>query len=169
MIISGKVHVLGDNVDTDGMIPGRFLALSDPKEIATHVFEEIDPGFVKRVQPGDVIVAGKNFGQGSGREQAPLGLIGLGVRCIIATSFARTFFRMAVDLGLHTVECPEAYRVSKEGDLAHVDTKMGLVRIGTQEFRTTPLPDFIQEIVDGGGIVPWIKCETTRRATAARA
>ncbi|MCP6770022.1 3-isopropylmalate dehydratase small subunit, partial [Klebsiella pneumoniae] len=76
--------------------------------------EEIDPNFVKRVQPGDVIVAGKNFGQGSGREQAPLGLIGLGVGCIIATSFARTFFRMAVDLGLHTVECPEAFKVAKD-------------------------------------------------------
>lgn len=169
MIISGKVHVLGDNVDTDGMIPGRFLALSEPKEIAKHIFEEIDPGFIKRVQPGDIIVAGKNFGQGSGREQAPLGLIGLGVGCIVATSFARTFFRMAVDLGLHTIECPGAFRVAKDGDQAQVDTKTGLVRIGSQEFHSTPLPDFIQEIVDGGGIVPWIKIESARRAAASRA
>jgi 3-isopropylmalate/(R)-2-methylmalate dehydratase small subunit len=166
MIISGNVHVLGDNVDTDGMIPGRFLPLSEPKEIAKHIFEEIDPGFAKRVQPGDVIVAGRNFGQGSGREQAPLGLIGLGIGCIIATSFARTFFRMAVDLGLHTVECPEAFAVAKDGDVAHIDTGTGLVRIGTHEFRTSPLPDFIQEIVDGGGIIPWVRSEAARRAAA---
>lgn len=168
MIISGKVHVLGDDVDTDGMIPGRFLALAEPKEIAKHIFEEIDPTFVKRVKPGDVIVAGKNFGQGSGREQAPLGLIGLGIGCIIATSFARTFFRMSIDLGLHTVECPDAFSVAKDGDQAHVDTKTGIVRVGSHEFWTTPLPEFIQEIVDGGGIVPWVRSETARRVAVER-
>jgi 3-isopropylmalate/(R)-2-methylmalate dehydratase small subunit len=157
MIIQGKVHVLGDNVDTDGMVPGRYLPLSDPKEIAKHIFEEVDPGFVKRIQPGDILVAGKNFGSGSGREHAPLGLKGLGIGCIIAASFSRTFFRMAVDLGLQTVTCPEAATVAKAGDLARVDTTTGAVQIGSHHFQCEPFPDFIRAIVDSGGISPWIR------------
>ncbi|MEI9805492.1 MAG: hypothetical protein WDN48_15200, partial [Pseudolabrys sp.] len=117
MIIEGKVHVLGDSVDTDGMVAGRYLPLSDPKDIAKHIFEDVDPGFRTRVKPGDVLVAGRNFGSGSGREHAPLGLIGLGVGCIVAESFSRTFFRMAVDLGLQTVTCPEAAAAAKDGDV----------------------------------------------------
>lgn len=168
MIIKGKVHVLGDSVDTDGMIPGRYMPLSDPKEIAKHIFEEVDPGFVKRVAPGDVLVAGKNFGNGSGREHAPLELKALGIGCIIASSFARTFFRMAVDLGLQTVTCPEAVAVAKDGDLATIDTTTGLVQIGTQRFQTEPLPEFIREIVDAGGLSPWIRAGHGRRHEGAR-
>jgi len=168
MIIEGKVHVLGDSVDTDGMIPGRYLSLSDPNEMAKHIFEEVDPGFVKRVKPSDILVAGKNFGFGSGREHAPLGLKALGIGCIVATSFARTFFRMAVDLGLQTVTCAEAVTVAKAGDLARVDTESGLVQIGEHRFQTEPLPDFIRQIVDGDGLVPWIRAEVERRRGAAR-
>jgi 3-isopropylmalate/(R)-2-methylmalate dehydratase small subunit len=163
MIIEGKVHVLGDSVDTDGMIAGRYLALSDPNEIAAHIFEESDPGFAKRIQLGDILVAGKNFGAGSGREHAPLGLKALGIGCIVATSFARTFFRMAIDLGLQTVTCPEAVKVAKAGDLACVDTTTGTVRIGSHQFETEPLPDSIRAIVDGGGLTPWVKAEIEKR------
>jgi|SRR6185369_7372846 len=168
MILEGKVHLLGDSVDTDGMIAGRYLSLSDPKEMAKHIFEESDPGFVKRIQPGDIIVAGKNFGHGSGREHAPLGLKALGISCIVATSFSRTFFRMAVDLGLQTVTCPEAFKVAKAGDLARVDTTTGTVQIGAHKFQTEPLPQFVREIVDGGGLTPWVKAELARRRQQAR-
>ena len=100
MIFEGTVHVLGDSIDTDVMIPGRYLSILDPAQIAEHIFEEVDPGFVQRVKPGDILVAGTNFGAGSGREQAPLGLKALGLSCIVAASFSRTFYRMAIDLGL---------------------------------------------------------------------
>jgi 3-isopropylmalate/(R)-2-methylmalate dehydratase small subunit len=163
MIVEGKVHVLGDGIDTDGMIAGRYLSLSDPYEMAKHIFEESDPGFVKRIQRGDVLVAGKNFGNGSGREHAPLGLKALGIGCIVATSFARTFFRMAIDLGLQTVTCPEAVTVAKTGDFARIDTTAGTVQIGSHRFETEPLPEFVREIVDGGGLTPWVKAEIERR------
>jgi 3-isopropylmalate/(R)-2-methylmalate dehydratase small subunit len=162
MIIEGKVHVFGDSVDTDGMVAGRYLPLSDPKEIAKHIFEDVDPGFRTRVKPGDVLVAGKNFGSGSGREHAPLGLIGLGVGCIVAESFSRTFFRMAVDLGLQTVTCPEAAAAAKDGDVAYVDTTTGDVRIGSRLFKSEPLPAFIREIVDQGGMAPYVKAKLQR-------
>jgi 3-isopropylmalate/(R)-2-methylmalate dehydratase small subunit len=165
MIIEGKAHVLGDSVDTDGMIAGRYLALSDPKEIAKHIFEESDPSFVKRVRPGDILVAGRNFGAGSGREHAPLGLKALGIGCIVATSFARTFFRMAIDLGLQTVTCPDAVKIAQAGDLVRVDTATGAVQIGSHLFKTEPLPDFIRAIVDGGGLTPWVRAEIEKRQT----
>jgi 3-isopropylmalate/(R)-2-methylmalate dehydratase small subunit len=168
MIVEGKVHVLGDSVDTDGMIAGRYLSLSDAKEMAKHIFEESDPGFVKRIQPGDILFAGKNFGNGSGREHAPLGLKALGIGCIVATSFARTFFRMAVDLGLQTVTCPEAVKVAKAGDIARIDTTNGTVQIGSHRFETEPLPAFVREIVDGGGLTPWVKAEIENRRRQGR-
>lgn len=162
MIIEGRMHLLGDSVDTDGMIAGRYLSLSDPKEMAKHIFEKSDPGFVKRIKPGDILVVGKNFGNGSGREHAPLGLKALGIGCIVATSFARTFFRMAIDLGLHTVTCPEAVSATT-GDVARIDTSTGVVEIGMHQFTTKPLPDFVRAIVDGGGLVPWVKSELEKR------
>jgi 3-isopropylmalate/(R)-2-methylmalate dehydratase small subunit len=163
MIFRGKVHLLGDSVDTDVMVPGRYLALSDPTQIARHLFEEVDPDFVKRVRPGDILVAGKNFGAGSGREHAPLALKALGIGCIIATSFARTFFRMAIDLGLPTITSPEAVKAATDGVTAVVDTNSGEIQIGDQRFRAEPLPSFIQEIVDGGGLAPWVRAEAARR------
>ena len=110
MVIEGQVHVLGDDVDTDVMIPGRYLSVVEPAEMAQHIFEEVDPGFVARVKPGDIIMAGANFGSGSGREQAPLGLKALGIRCIVAVSFSRIFYRMAIDLGLPILVCANAAR-----------------------------------------------------------
>lgn len=169
MILEGKVHVLGDSVDTDGMIAGRYLSLFDPQEMAKHIFEESDPGFAERIQPGDIIVAGKNFGHGSGREHAPLGLKALGISCIVAASFARTFFRMAVDLGLPTVTCPDAVTVAKAGDRARIDTATGVVEIGGHRFQTEPLPAFVREIAEGGGLTPWVKVELEKRRQQARA
>src|SRR5512139_99340 len=105
MIFEGNIHVVGDHCDTDVMIPGRYLSLVEPAEIAKHIFEEVDPGFVKRVKPGDILMAGRNFGAGSGREHAPFGLKALGLSCIVAASFSRTFYRMAIDLGLPILSC----------------------------------------------------------------
>lgn len=167
MIFEGNIHVVGDHCDTDVMIPGRYLSLVEPCEIAKHIFEEVDPGFVKRVQPGDILVAGKNFGSGSGREHAPFGLKGLGLSCIVAASFSRTFYRMAIDLGLPILECESAARAAKSGQRGRVDTASGEITIDGQFYRTNPLPRFIQDIIDEGGLTRWVKRELTRRRGAA--
>jgi 3-isopropylmalate dehydratase small subunit len=159
--------VLGDSIDTDVMIAGRYLSILDPKLIAKHIFEEVDPGFAQRVQPGDILVAGKNFGAGSGREQAPLGLKALGLSCVVATSFSRTFYRMAIDLGLPIITCPEAVRAAKQGERGRVDTTTGEITFGGQTFHTNPLPKFVQDIVDEGGLTNWVKREVGRRRAAA--
>jgi 3-isopropylmalate/(R)-2-methylmalate dehydratase small subunit len=150
MIFQGTIHVVGDHCDTDVMIPGRYLTLVDPAEIAKHIFEEVDPGFAKRVKPGDILVAGRNFGAGSGREQAPFGLKGLGLSCIVAVSFSRTFYRMAIDLGLPILTCEAAARAAKQGQSGRIDTATGEICIDGQVFHTNPLPKFIQEIIDDG-------------------
>lgn len=166
MVFEGTVHVLGDNVDTDVMIAGRYLSILDPKEIAKHIFEEVDPGFVKRVKPGDILVAGKNFGAGSGREQAPFGLKALGLSCVVATSFSRTFYRMGIDLGLPVITCPEAVKAAKDGQKGRVDTATGEILLDGQRFTTNPMPKFVQDVVDEGGIVNWVKSEVKRRRAA---
>ncbi|MCC6534362.1 MAG: 3-isopropylmalate dehydratase small subunit [Burkholderiales bacterium] len=167
MIFEGNIHVVGDHCDTDVMIPGRYLSLVEPCEIAKHIFEEVDPGFVKRVQPGDILVAGKNFGSGSGREHAPFGLKGLGLSCIVAASFSRTFYRMAIDLGLPILTCEAAARAAKVGQRARIDTASGEIRIDRQVFRTQPMPPFIQEIIEQGGLTAWVKAEVARRRASA--
>jgi 3-isopropylmalate/(R)-2-methylmalate dehydratase small subunit len=163
MIFNGTLHVLGDSVDTDVMIPGRYLSIVEPAEIAKHIFEEVDPGFVKRVKQGDILVAGTNFGSGSGREHAPLGFKALGISCIVAASFSRTFYRMAIDLGLPIMTCPEAARAAKQGQTGSVNTETGEITIEGKVYRTQPLPQFIQSIIDEGGLVPWVKREVERR------
>lgn len=163
MIFEGTLHVLGDSIDTDVMIPGRYLSILDPAEIAKHIFEEVDPGFVKRVKPGDILVAGKNFGAGSGREQAPLGLKALGLCCVVATSFSRTFYRMAIDLGLPILTCPAAVREARQGQRGRVDTATGNMTFDGKLFHTNPLPAFVQDIVDQGGLTNWVKREVQRR------
>ncbi|HTP96252.1 MAG TPA: 3-isopropylmalate dehydratase [Burkholderiales bacterium] len=166
MIIEGHLHVLGDNVDTDVMIPGRYLSILEPAEIAKHIFEEVDPGFVKRVRPGDILVAGRNFGAGSGREHAPLGLKALGIGCIVAVSFSRTFFRMAVDLGLPILVSADAVKASKQGERGRVDTATGEITLGATRLRTDPLPGFVQDVIDQGGLTNWVRAEVKRRAAA---
>ena len=167
MAYEGAVHVLGDNVDTDVMIPGRYLSIVDPAEMAKHIFEEADPGFVGRVKPGDIIMAGSNFGSGSGREQAPLGLKALGISCVVAVSFSRIFYRMAIDLGLPILVCEEAARSAKQGERASVDTTTGEIVVGGRTYRTQPLPGFIQDILAAGGLPGWVKAEVQRRRAAA--
>ena len=145
MIISGKVHVLGDNVDTDGMIPGRFLALSEPKEIATHIFEEIDPGFAQRVQPGDVIVAGRNFGCGSSREHAPWALADYGFRAVISTELADIFRSNCLKNGLLpvTVEEPtSAWLIAHAGAEVTLDLTAGTLTLPSGRAVKFPLEAF---------------------------
>lgn len=167
MILKGHVQKLGDSVDTDVMIAGRYLSLMNPADIAQHIFEEVDPGFAKRVQPGDVIVAGRNFGCGSGREQAPFGLKALGISCIVAASFSRTFYRMSIDLGLPILISPEVAAAAEQGQSIEVDSVSGRVLLDGREFRCEPLPAFIQEIIDMGGVTDWVKKEVARRAASA--
>jgi len=166
MIFQGTIHVVGDHCDTDVMIPGRYLTLVEPAEIAKHIFEEVDPGFVERVKPGDILMAGRNFGSGSGREQAPFGLKGLGLSCIVAVSFSRTFYRMAIDLGLPIMVCEEAARAAKQGRQGRVDTDTGEITVDGQQFRTNPLPKFIQDIINEGGLTPWVIREAAKRRAA---
>ncbi|ARP81748.1 3-isopropylmalate dehydratase small subunit [Bordetella genomosp. 8] len=167
MQLKGKVHKLGDSVDTDVMVPGRYLSLLNPADLARHIFEEVDPGFAARVNEGDVIVAGKNFGCGSGREQAPFGLKALGIACIVAASFSRTFYRMAIDLGLPILISPEVAAVATEAQVIEVDTKTGKVVLDGKEYQAEPMPPFIQEIIALGGVTGWVKSEVARRRAAA--
>lgn len=166
MKFKGNVQKLGDSVDTDVMVPGRYLSLMNPSDIAKHIFEEVDPGFVGRVKPGDVIVAGRNFGCGSGREQAPFGLKALGISCIVAASFSRTFYRMSIDLGLPIIISPEVAEAASQGQAIEVDTVSGHVLLDGREYRAEPLPAFIQQIIDMGGVTDWVKQELARRAVA---
>jgi methanogen homoaconitase small subunit len=149
-IISGKAWKFGDNVDTDVIIPGKYLRTTDMSVFASHVMEGIDPEFSKKVQKGDIIVAGKNFGCGSSREQAPLSLKYAGVACIVAESFARIFFRNAINVGLPIIE---ARIECKEGDNIEIDLEKGIVKNNQKTYSATKLPDFLRKILADGGLV----------------
>ena len=155
----GIAWVFGDNVNTDEIIPARYLNTSDPKELALHCMEDSDPGFVKSVSPGDIIVAGKNFGCGSSREHAPVSIKAAGISCVLAHSFARIFFRNAINIGLPIVELKEISKYVRTGDKIEIDIDAGIVRNGTtdREFPFNPFPEFMQEIIEKGGLLPWIK------------
>jgi len=163
MIFQGAAHVVGDDIDTDVILPGRYLTLTDPAQLAQHVFEGIDPDFVSRVRPGDILIAGRNFGSGSSREHAPIGLKALGLSCVIAESFARIFYRNAINLGLPILICPEAAQAAKPGDRIRVDTDSGTVEVAGQTFHAQPFPPFLQELIAAGGLVPWVQAELARR------
>ncbi|HHE71296.1 MAG TPA: 3-isopropylmalate dehydratase small subunit [Chloroflexi bacterium] len=157
MILEGKVWKYGDNVDTDVIIPARYLNMSRPEELAEHCMEDIDPDFAGSVQLGDIIVAGENFGCGSSREHAPLAIKGAGISCVIAESFARIFYRNAINIGLPILICPEAVHATQRGDHLTVDLEQGLItnmRTG-ERYRTTPFPPFIMAIIQAGGLVPY--------------
>ena len=156
-MISGKVHRVGDDVDTDMIIPGRYLSLQAASEIAPHVFEGVDPGFAGRVVAGDVLVAGRNFGGGSSREHAPLGLLGLGLGAVVAGSFARIFYRNAINVGLPIFICPGAAAVAREGEVLSVDAASGVVTVGGRSFPSDPPSALVAEIVAAGGLVPWVR------------
>ena len=155
MKYTGNVLKYGDNVDTDVIIPARYLNTSDHKELASHCMEDIDKTFVNRVQQGDIITAGQNFGCGSSREHAPIAIKASGVSLVIAKSFARIFYRNAINIGLAIVECPEAADNISEGDKVEADMDNGIIRNLTtgQEFKAAPFPDFVQKIIENGGLM----------------
>ena len=154
----GKVYKYGDNVDTDVIIPARYLNSSDPAELATHCMEDIDKDFVNKVQKGDIIVATKNFGCGSSREHAPIAIKASGVSCVIAETFARIFYRNAINIGLPIIECPEAAKEIAEGDEVEVDFDSGVITDLTagKSFQGQAFPEFMQKIIDLGGLVNYI-------------
>ncbi len=155
MKYTGNVIKYGDNVDTDVIIPARYLNTSDHKELASHCMEDLDKTFVSRVQDGDIITAGQNFGCGSSREHAPIAIKASGVSLVIAKSFARIFYRNSINIGLAIVECPEAVDGISEGDKVEADLDNGIIRNLTTgaEFKTEPFPEFVQKIIENGGLI----------------
>ena len=155
----GKVHKYGDNVDTDVIIPARYLNTASHKELAAHCMEDIDPDFVKTVKPGDIIVADKNFGCGSSREHAPIAIQASGVSCVIASTFARIFYRNSINIGLPILECGEAAREIRDGDEVRVDFDTGKIEDVTagKTYRAQPYPPFLQNIIRAGGLLNSIR------------
>ena len=159
MKFTGKTLKYGDNVDTDVIIPARYLNTIDKKELASHCMEDIDKDFVKKVQAGDIMVAGDNFGCGSSREHAPIAIKESGISLVIAKSFARIFYRNAINIGLAILECPEAVEATNEGDVIEADLDAGVIynRTTGKSFKTQPFPAFIQKIITNGGLVASIQ------------
>ena len=157
----GKVFRYGDNVDTDVIIPARYLNTSVPSELAAHCMEDIDKDFVKRVEPGDIIVASKNFGCGSSREHAPIAIKAAGVSVVIAETFARIFYRNSINIGLPIVECPEAAKEIKAGDTVSVDFDSGVITDETtgKSYKGQAFPPFMQRIIDSEGLINYINGE----------
>jgi len=155
----GKVWKYGDNVDTDVIIPARYLNVYTPEELARHCMEDIDAAFAGTVQPGDVIVAGENFGCGSSREHAPLAIKGAGVSCVVACSFARIFYRNAINVGLPILECPAAVDGAGNGHQLEIDLKAGKIRnlTASQVYQAEPYPPFMMGLIDVGGLVPYTR------------
>ena len=159
MNAKGRVFKYGDNVDTDVIIPARYLNIADPKELATHAMEDIDAEFVKKMQPGDIVVATRNFGCGSSREHAPLVLKENGVSCVIASSFARIFYRNAINIGLPILECKAAANGIDDGDTVSVDFNTGVITNETkgESYQAAAFPPFIQSIIKAGGLLKSLK------------
>ncbi len=164
-MLKGKVHKYGANVNTDVIIPARYLNLSEPAELAEHCMEDIDKEFVKRVKPGDIIIATTNFGCGSSREHAPLAIKAAGISCVIARSFARIFFRNAINIGLPLLECDDAVAQTETGDVLKVDLSSGQIKNRTKgiTFTAKPYPDFMAELISVGGLI-----EHTKKRLAGR-
>ena len=158
----GKVHKYGNNVDTDVIIPARHLNTQDHKELASHCMEDIDKDFVNKVQEGDIMVAGDNFGCGSSREHAPIAIKASGIDCVIANTFARIFYRNAINIGLPIMECPEASERIQAGDEVEVDFDSGVIRNLTrgEEYKAHPFPESIQKIIRAGGLLKSIAEES---------
>ena len=154
----GKVHKYGDNVDTDVIIPARHLNTSDHKELASHCMEDIDTEFVKKVKRGDIMLGGENFGCGSSREHAPIAIKASGIDCVIAKTFARIFYRNAINIGLPILECPEASEKIQDGDEVSIDFDSGVITNETkgETYQALPFPDFIKDIMAKGGLIAQI-------------
>lgn len=161
MKAQGTVFKYGDNVDTDVIIPARYLNSSDPAELATHCMEDIDKEFVSKVKKGDIIVANKNFGCGSSREHAPLAIKAAGVSCVIAETFARIFYRNAINIGLPIIECPEAAKAIENGDQVEVDFDSGIIYDRTKgtQYQGQAFPEFMQKIIRAEGLVNYINSQ----------
>jgi len=157
LILEGKVHKFGANIDTDVIIPGKYLVTTDPSRLAPHCMEGIDPEFSKKVQKGDMIFAEENFGCGSSREHAPIAVKAVGVSCVVAKSFARIFFRNAINIGLPIMVCPEAVDYAKSGSSVMVDTDRGMVNVNGKSFKAEPFPEFIASIIQKGGLMEYVK------------
>ena len=158
MKANGRVFKYGDNVDTDVIIPARYLNSSDPAELAKHCMEDIDKDFVNKVNKGDIIVADKNFGCGSSREHAPIAIKAAGVSCVIAETFARIFYRNAINIGLPIIECPEASKAIQAGDQVDIDFNTGVITDLTtgESFEGQAFPPFMQKIISEGGLINYI-------------
>ena len=159
MLIKGKTWRFGDDIDTDAIIPARYLNTSDPAELARHIMEDADKDFPVKVKAGDVIVAGKNFGCGSSREHAPIAIKAAGIQAVVARSFARIFYRNAFNIGLPIFESEAASEAVKEGQEVEIDADKGIIKnLATgEEYRANPIPPFMQELIAAGGLVEWTK------------
>lgn len=157
----GRVHRFGDNVDTDVIIPARYLASSEPSELAAHCMEDIDRDFGKKMHPGDLIVAGRNFGCGSSREHAPIAIKAAGVSCVIAETFARIFYRNSINIGLPIIECAPAAAEIREGDQVSVNFDTGIITDETtgKTYQGQAFPPFMQKLIDAGGLVPYLNAK----------
>jgi 3-isopropylmalate/(R)-2-methylmalate dehydratase small subunit len=159
MKAQGRVFKYANNVDTDVIIPARYLNSSKPEDLAAHCMEDIDADFVKKVKPGDIIVAENNFGCGSSREHAPIAILASGISCVIASSYARIFYRNSINIGLPILECAEASEKIESGDEVAVDFNTGVITNKTKNetYQALPFPEFIQEIISAGGLINKIK------------
>ena len=159
MTFKGNAWKFGSDIDTDAIIPARYLNTSDPAELAKHCMEDADKDFAKKIKKGDVIVADKNFGCGSSREHAPISIKACGISSVIAKSFARIFYRNAFNIGLPMLESPEASENIKQGDEIEVDIEKGIIRNLTkkEEYKVNPIPAFMQELINAGGLMEWVK------------
>lgn len=159
MLIRGRVWRFGNDIDTDVIIPARYLNTFEPEDLAKHVMEGVDKDFYSKIKAGDIIVAGKNFGCGSSREHAPIALKAAGIQAIIAKSFAGIFYRNAFNIGLPIFESPDASEKIKEADVVEIDTDIGIIKNMTrqEEYKANPIPPFMQELISAGGLVEWTK------------
>ena len=159
MNAKGKVIKYGDNVDTDVIIPARYLNTTDPKELALHCMEDIDKDFISKVKPGDIMVGGRNFGCGSSREHAPIALKQSGISCVVAATFARIFYRNSINIGLPIIECPEASQKIEDGNEVEIDFDTGVITNITrnENYQGVPFPAFIQNIINNDGLMNAIK------------
>ena len=159
MKLKGKAHKFSNDVNTDEIIPARYLSTTDPKELAKHCMEDADADFASKVKEGDIIVAGKNFGCGSSREHAPISIKACGVSCVIAESFARIFYRNAINIGLPILESKKASRSIKQSNLLEIDINLGIINNLTkgEQYKTQAFPEFMQKIISAGGLMKCIK------------
>ncbi len=166
MMLRGVAFVFGDNVNTDVILPARYLYTSDPTELGAHCMEDIDTSFVKKIRKGDIIVAGKNFGCGSSREHAPVAIKAAGVSVVVAKSFSRIFYRNCFNMGLPILECPQVVDSISSQDLLEIDLDTGIIRNHTKkrEFQAKPIPPFMKEILQSGGLMKWVEKRRSKRA-----